>query len=81
MSILQLLGELASAAVEGLGAHQMQQEQPAPRRALRRKEGCTPCAAMADVDKARAQLGFGGASSKRGKAQKAPKLQKAQKKA
>jgi hypothetical protein len=61
-----MLADLAVAAVEGIGAHQVQQA-PAARRTVRRKEGCTPCAAMAEVDAARKQLGFstGGASPKK----------------
>jgi hypothetical protein len=60
MSIFQLLGDLAIAAADGIGTHQMtQQQQTGAKRVVRRKESCTPCAAMAAVDQTRTQLGFG----------------------
>lgn len=69
MSFLQMLADLATSAAESIGAHQAaQQQQTQGARTVRRKsaQGCTPCAAMAEVDKHRNQLGFG----KTGKAKK-----------
>jgi len=53
-NLMKLIGGVALAGASVA----MAQSQPTPPRKRRRKPGCTPCEAMAQVDRARANAGL-----------------------
>lgn len=66
MSFLRAAANFANSVAESAARYQMQQADDTPqtssssrRRTIRKKESeCTPCAAMANVDAVRRDLGF-----------------------
>jgi len=54
---LQLFGAMVDGAVQSAAMRSMANGPPQGRKA-KKKGGCTPCAAMANVDKHRSRLGY-----------------------